>query len=94
MTQKNRTSIHANLSFLSQLGRTTNLLSGTMKGKGISAELHKEAAGNMMQWNESFARVLIGITDLKSVALFHLHQRRKDLLILKIWKTSVLVTSV
>jgi len=49
MTQKNRTSIHSNLSFLSQLGRTTNLLPGTMKGNGISAELHKEAAGNMMQ---------------------------------------------
>jgi hypothetical protein len=49
MTQKNRTSIHSNLSFLSQLGRTTNLLPGTMKGNGISAELHKEADGNMMQ---------------------------------------------
>jgi hypothetical protein len=36
------------------------LLSGTIKGKGISAELYKEAAGNI---NESSAQVLIGIKD-------------------------------
>jgi hypothetical protein len=30
-----------------------------MRRKGISAEQHKEAAGNVMQQDESFARVLI-----------------------------------
>jgi hypothetical protein len=55
-----------------------------MKVKGISAELHKEVAGNMTQQNERFAHILIGIKDLQSAALFHLHRRRKDLLIPKI----------